>query len=505
MSDPSKRWRCAVCGYLHMASSPCDCCPICGATSDLFEACAAEVPPVATKQINRWRCLTCEYIHQGSEAPGICPICAASKEHFEPLNDNPTTTSISRQELNIVIVGAGIAGVSAAEAIRAHSAKASITLLSREAELPYYRLNLTRYLAGEIGSADLAIHPASWYTEKNIQLLLETELKSINTQHKSLSLHGGDELSYDKLILANGSHPFVPPFAGVNRDNVTVLRSHRDADFILAQIHPGISCVVIGGGLLGLETAAALAKRQADVTLLEAYGWLMPQQLNQAAGERVRQEAAAVGIRLGMGARIKQLDGDDQVREVVLESGESIPAELVIIAAGVRSNSYIARMAQIETNQGILVNNDLLTDNSDIYAVGDVAEHQGVTYGTWGPAQFQGTIAGINAVGGQVEFAGIPRSNSLKVLGTELFSIGQIRPADGSYQEIEEARGESYAYFLFHDSQMVGAILLGDTQLSATVKHLIEKRVQCSALLGDRSKRETFCAQLESFAAQVLD
>lgn len=503
MSDSPKRWLCTVCGYVHEGPTPCDCCPICGATSELFDLCAEVSTPVETAPVNRWRCITCDYIFDGAEPPAFCPVCGATSEHFEPLNDTPEEPADSQQALDIVIVGAGIAGISAAESAREHSSKAKITLISREVDLPYYRLNLTRYLAGEIGSEDLGVKPKSWYEENDIHLMLSTELQTIDTQNKTLTLKNSDIIRYDKLVLAMGSHPFVPPFPGANRDNVTVLRTRRDAEFILEQAYEGVPCVVIGGGLLGLETAGALAKRKADVTVVEGYSWLMPQQLNQAAGEKLSEEAAMLGIKFCMGARVKQLEGDEKVRGVSLESGETIPAELVIITAGVRSNSYLARMAQIETNDGIVVDNQLLTNHPDIYAIGDVAEHRGVMYGTWGPSQFQGTIAGMNAVGGKIEFAGIPRSNSLKVLGSEMFSIGQIRFEDGSYREVEESLGHNYAYFLFRDSHMVGAILLGDTRLSATVKKLIEKKIQCGELFSSKTSNEDFCSQLSSFAAAV--
>lgn len=503
MSDSSSRWICTVCGYVHEGPGPCDYCPICGATSELFDACPEKAAPANEESISRWRCLTCEYVSDGADPPAFCPVCGATAEHFEPLNDTAEEPTDSQQALDIVIVGAGIAGVSAAEAARENSSKARITLISREAELPYYRLNLTRYLAGEIGCDDLGIKPKSWYDDNDIHLLLSTELQKIDTQNKTLTLKNLDKISYDKLVLAMGSHPFVPPFPGGNRDNVTVLRTRRDAEFILEQIYEGMPCVVIGGGLLGLETAAALTRRKADVTLIEGFNWLMPQQLNQAAGEKLSEEASTLGIKFCMGARVKQLEGDEKVRGVGLESGETIPAELVIITAGVRSNSYLARLAQIETNDGIVVDNELLTNNRDIFAIGDVAEHRGVLYGTWGPSQFQGTIAGMNAVGGKIEFAGIPRSNSLKVLGSDMFSIGQIRFEDGSYQEVEETLGDSYAYFLFRDSYMIGAILLGDTRLSATVKKMIEKKVQCSELLSNKSSDEGFCSRLDSFAVTV--
>lgn len=483
MPDRSQRWLCTVCGYIHDGAEPCDCCPVCGATSDLFEPSRESQPTPATVSAGSWRCLNCEYVHQGDQPPELCPICAATAEHFEPFVQAPETPTTSRQDLSVVIAGAGIAGVSAAEAVRKSSPRARITLLSREAELPYYRLNLTRYLAGELGGDDLPIHSQSWYNEQNITLLRETEVRSIDIRQQTLGLRGAEALAYDRLILALGSHPFVPPFPGVNRENVTVLRTRRDADFILQTLSPDLPCVIIGGGLLGLEAAGALTRRQAKVTLVEGYDWLMPQQLNQTAAGRLAKHATGLGIDFRMGARIKQLEGDEQVRGVTLESGETLAAELVIITAGIRSNSYIARLAQIETNNGIVVNNRLQTDDANIYAVGDVAEHRGVLYGTWGPSQFQGTIAGMNVAGEQVEFAGIPRANSLKVLGYELFSIGQTQPLDGSYQAIEESAGKHYFYFLFRDSLLVGAILLGDTRLSATVKQLIEKKIQCHDLL----------------------
>lgn len=503
MTDSSKRWLCTVCGYVHDGDEPCDCCPICGATSELFEIYEQPASPAAPKQPERWRCLTCEYVAEGDAPPAFCPVCGVSDEHFEALETQPQTLTAGDEDLDVVIVGAGIAGFSAAEAVRNASSKARITLLSRESDLPYYRLNLTRYLAGEINSDELAIRPAGWYEDNNINLLLNADLQKIDAADKSLILADAQQLSYDKLVLTMGSHPFIPPFPGSARENVTALRTRRDADFILEQVRAGMPCTVIGGGLLGIEAAAALTRHKADVTLIEGHPWLMPQQLNQAAGDVLAREVEGLGIKLCLGARIKHLEGDEKVRGVSLESGRTIAAELVIVTAGVRSNSYLARMAELETNNGIVVNNELKTSAPDIYAAGDVSEHRGVLYGTWGPSQFQGAIAGMNVVGGNNEFAGIPRSNSIKVLGSDMFSIGKIRVEDGSYAEVEVTAGDNYAYFLFRDSCMVGSILLGDTSLSAPVKKLIEKKVQCSELFKKEIAAADFCSRLEGFAATV--
>jgi nitrite reductase (NADH) large subunit len=221
----------------------------------------------------------------------------------------------------------------------------------------------------------------------------------------------------------------------------------------------------------------------------------MPRQLNEKAARLLEAHASSLGVRLQKNAHTREIGGDERAREVVLEDGPSLPAELVILATGVRSNSYIARLAGLDVNRGIVVNNRLQTSNTDIYAAGDAAEHRGVTYGLWGPSQFQGTIAGMNAAGGEAEFAGIPRSNMLKVLGYDMFSIGQITPEDASYRVFESEKDGGYFFFMFRDSRLVGSMLLGDTVLSSRVKNMVEKGTDCSDILkkipeaGDIVKR----------------
>ena len=148
-----------------------------------------------------------------------------------------------------------------------------------------------------------------------------------------------------------------------------------------------------------------------------------------------------------------------------------------------RPNSYIARLAGLEVHHGVVVNNHLQTSAPDIYAAGDVAEHQGMVYGIWGPSQFQGSLAGRNAAGDPVEFGGVPHSNMLKVLGFDMFSIGRINPEDASFMAIEGTVNDQYRSFIFRDQHLVGAILLGDTSQSAQIKKVIEQQRDCARLL----------------------
>ncbi len=487
MNNNQTTWVCTVCGYVHHGTEPPDVCPVCGASADYFEPAAEpESEPQTTAAAEQWRCLNCEYIAEGNKPPDTCPICGATADRFEPYTETPTIVESGREKQKVVIIGAGIAGVSAAESLRKTSPDTEIILLSKETHLPYYRLNLTRYLAGEVGEDQLPLHPPEWYDQQRINLELGTELNAIELENKKLILSGGTGLDYDTLILAAGSHPYVPPIPGVNKENVSVLRTKNDADRILENCRANGHCVCIGGGLLGLEAVGALARRGTDVTILEGHGWLLPRQLNKEAGERMETHAASLGIKLRKNARAREIVGDERGRSVLLDDGTVIPAESVIIATGVRSNSYLARLAGLEVQHGIVVDDRLRTSHPDVFAAGDIAEHRGVSYGTWGPSQFQGTIAGLNAGGSVAEFVGIPRTNMLKVLGYDLFSIGRILAEDASYETVESEIGGNYFYFVFRDNYMVGAILLGDTALSSEVKTVIENRRDCSEILKKR-------------------
>jgi nitrite reductase (NADH) large subunit len=482
---PTQAWRCTACGYIHRGDQPPTECPVCGAAKSQFEPYVEEpaAAPAPAPAPNRWRCLNCGYVHEGTAPPQDCPVCGVTREQFEAA---APAAEIGRSFAagHVVVLGSGIAGISAAEAIRRSSPDTRVTLVSKEPDPPYYRLNLTRYLAGQIDESALPIHPADWYEANRIELLRGAEAAEISPADKKVLLHNGEVLTFDRLILTAGAHPFVPPLPGVQREGVKTARSWRDAKSIVAMLRPGIKCVCIGGGVLGVETAGALARRGADVTLLEGHGWLMPRQLNQAAGRRLQASVERIGVRLRTQAKTKEIVGDERVGGVLLEDGGTLPADMVIITTGVRPNSFLARRAGLEVGGGVVVDNHLFTSHPDILAAGDVAEHRGVLYGTWTPSQYMGTIAGMNAIGLRTEFGGIPRSNTLKVLDVDLLSIGRFEPEDGSYQVIEQETGEPYLRFVFRDGRLVGAILLGDTSIAASLAKAVAERTDMSGLLA---------------------
>lgn len=477
-----RQWRCAICGYVHVGREAPDCCPVCGTGSQDFEPYETPVPTaVSPAASTRWQCLTCNYIHEGTEPPALCPVCGAAADSFQAAQEAPQAHASSSGQ--IVIVGSGIAGVAAAEAVRSASAESEITLVSSERELPYYRLNLTRYLAGEIPRDSLPLHPESWYSERSIRLLRGVQVDRLDTAAKTVLLADGTVLPYGQLILTSGSHPHVPQMPGTHLEGVFSLRTTADADGLIDRLRPGTPCVCIGGGVLGIETAAALAQRGAAVTLLESHDWLMPRQLNPAAAAHLERHLNGRGVAVVKKARTQSLEGEGRLTAVRLLDGRILPAEVVVLATGVRPNTALARKAGLAVETGIRVDSTLATSVPGVFAAGDAAEYNGQLYGTWAASQHQGTLAGLNALGSRARFGGLPRANTIKAVGLDLTSVGRFQPEDGGDLFVEEGRPDTYTAFVFRDNRMIGALLVGHADLAAPAKRAIESGSDFSLLL----------------------
>lgn len=427
----------------------------------------------------QFRCLICGYIHTGDAPPRKCPIYAASSDQFEPYAQ-PTpeiVAAATSPDIQVLIIGSGIAGLACAEELRQHSPTVRITLISAEPHLPYYRLNLTRYLAREINESHLPIYPAAWYEEQRIELLLDQAVIGIDRTARQVLLADGGRRNYDKLVLATGAGPFVPPIPGSQLPNVLTVRTIDDARRILDQVQPGEPLLCIGGGILGLETAGALARGGASVTLLEAADYLMPAQLNRNAAACLRHFVADLGIAVREGVRIEAIVGQEQCEGIRLAGGEILAARYVLITAGVRPNLALARSCGLTVHKGLVVDDLLRTADADIFAAGDVVEHNGQLYGLWQAAQYQGKIAARNVLGLVTRFGGIPRSNVLKVLGLDLFSIGEFNPAAPGDVFLEEETADGYLAFNLRQGLLKGSIVIGDKILAGQVRQAIDQAV----------------------------
>ncbi len=478
MSKPA--WKCDVCGYVHQGEESPLSCPLCGADREHFSPLQLMIEPKSSPTSSRWRCTICDHLHNGLEPPANCEVCGAAANLFAAVGEETPLCGEAGIE-KILILGGGIAGLTAAEEARKCSASAQITLICKETGLPYYRLNLTRFLAGEVSEQDLPVQPDDWFKEQNITLV-EGEALQIDRSQKQVLLRDGRAFSYDRLVLSNGSHPFVPPIPGATRDGVHTLRTVKDAQQILQRLQPGRRCICIGGGLLGLETAGALARRGLQVTVLEGHPWLMPRQLPQAAGELLKGELQKLGIEVLCGVQIEELAGDEHLRTVLLADGRELPADLAVISAGVRPNSCLPRQAELKVKNGLIVDDRMTTSDPHIFAAGDVAEHRGKLYGIWPASYAQGVVAGINAAGGRAEFPGLSLATRIKVLDVDLFSVGQLGLADASYRLVEKTADGSYCGLVCRDNHLLGAALFGDTSLAGTLKEAIENEIQLPEL-----------------------
>jgi nitrite reductase (NADH) large subunit len=439
------------------------------------------------KTTRAWQCSVCGYVHRGDEAPGSCPVCGVDRDLFSEMPEVAVKPQAPKGEEqiaatgwrgSILIVGGGVAGVTAAEAAREIAPEAAITVAAKEPEPPYLRLNLTRFLAGEVDEASLAMQKPAWYREHRIEVA-HGDVVDLGLANRRAMLRDGRALSYDRLVLACGAHPFVPPIPGAAKGGVLALRTLSDAQAILSRVRSGLRVVCIGGGLLGLEAAGALARLGADVSVVEGWAWLLPRQLPERGGTLLEAALAGVGIRAVLGAKVAEIAGGDTAHGVALADGRELPAELVILAAGVRPNSYLARQAGIKVDSGIVVDDGMRTSHAEVFAAGDAVEHRGAVYGIWPAAYATGRVSGINAAGGAAEMPRMPPSNRIKVLGVDLFSIGAVNPTDGSAAITDEEPAPGvFRRFVVRDGALVGAALYGDTAMADEVKRAVESGEQ---------------------------
>lgn len=461
---------CLICGYVHIGDEPPEKCPVCDAPKEMFELKGIDKP---VKETDAFKCLNCEYIHHGNEAPDVCPVCGLSKEHFEAVEDK--VYSLNKVDFkSVVILGGGIAALSAAETIRSMNTEVGITMITGEEKLPYYRLNLTRYLCDDIDESELCIHSQYWYDEKHIQVFKNRVIINIDRDNQKILLNDDVEVTYDKLIIALGSHAFVPPITGASSEGIYSLRSIEDAKDLKEVTKDGTKVFIIGGGVLGLEAAGALNKNGGKVTVGEGSKWLMPRQLNEASSRVLAESIVNSGIAIEYDFRTTSIEKNETGFIVTAKDGRVIETDVIILATGVRPNTYLARKAELEVNRGIVVNDHLMTSDPNIYAIGDISEHYGSVYGLWNIAQYQGKVAAMNLLGDVTDFGEVPRSNALKVLDIDVFSIGTISPEDGSYEMVEKAEPNKYLMFIIHNGRVVGSIAIGYESITHKIKKFVE-------------------------------
>jgi len=386
-----------------------------------------------------------------------------------------------------VIVGGGVAGVTAAQAIRAADPSAEIHLFSEE-PVPYYRRPmLWGLIAGEIEQDAVFYRPAAWYAQQSIQLHLAARVVALSLAEHRVALADGREHTYDRLLLATGARSYMPPCAGSEQQGVFTLRTLDDALAIKAYLARCTTAAVVGGGLLGLETARALHSAGLDVTVFEFFPYLLPRQLDAEGAAVLQALLEAQGLHIVTGAETEAVLGSVCAVSLRLRDGRTFPGDLVLFSAGIRSETALAREAGLPVERGIVVDRHLQAGAADVYAAGDSAEFEGRVYGIIPPAIEQARVAAANMVApASAVYTGTTPSTTLKIAGAELTALGESTAEGEPYAILRHTDLEAghYRKLVLRDGRVVGAVLLNDRERVRPIAQLIERQVDVSAAAG---------------------
>ncbi len=397
----------------------------------------------------------------------------------------------------LVIVGKGMAATRLVDELSQRAlGRYSIAVIGAEPRLAYNRVLLSPLLAGEIGEPEIELKPAAWWQARGVSMLYGKPVTRLNRAAKSVTLADGLALPYGKLVLATGSKPLKPPFPGGELPGVATFRDTADVEAMRGYAERGARIVVIGGGLLGLEAAYGLARAGGKVTLLHLVDRLMERQLDAEGAGLLAAAMAQRGIAVRLNASTKGFVGRDKVEAVELADGTLIPADLVVIAIGVRPNIDLADNAGIATNRGIVVDDHMGSEDASIFAIGECAEHRGQVYGLVEPAYEQARVLATRLAGKEASYSGSLLSTNLKVSGVGVFSAGEFEAGDGA--EVMVLRDPSsgvYRKFVLRGGRLAGCVLVGDTAGALFYLGLIRSQQDITPIRADLPVGEAYCAR----------
>ena len=365
----------------------------------------------------------------------------------------------------LVVVGAGMAsGRMLDHLFKAAPDAYDVTLFGAEPRGNYNRIMLSPVLAGEATFDDIVTHDAAWYAEHGVARRFGETITKIDRAAKSVHSRNG-ETPYDKLVIATGSTPFIIPVAGKELQNVYSFRDFDDVNAMLAvAAKPGMNVVVLGGGLLGLEAAAALKARGMQVAVLHLMGHLMERQLDPAAAHLLQRWLEARGVEVHCRAQTKAILGHKRAEAVLLDDGRIFPADLVVMATGIRPETRVATDAGLNVERGIVVDNQMRTSDPDIHAVGECVQHDGVCYGFVEPLYDMAAVAARVMAGELANFRPVQFGTNLKVTGVNVFSAGDfLDAADTEQIKYSDPGLGTYKKLVIADGRLVGVVLFGDT------------------------------------------
>ncbi|MDH1914852.1 MAG: nitrite reductase small subunit NirD [Acinetobacter junii] len=379
-----------------------------------------------------------------------------------------TNNGVSQEKLKLVLIGNGLAGMRCLEDLLDMAPdRYDVTVIGEEPWGNYNRIMLSPVLSGEKTIDDIMLHPHAWYSDKGIKFIADDPAIKIDRTRKVVHTQKGESVDYDRLIIATGSSPFIPPVQGVDLKGVISFRDIYDVNTMIKYCETKKNAVVIGGGLLGLEAAYGLKQRGMNVTVLHLMDRIMERQLDGRASRMLRQSIEKKGINIITEANTEALIGKDgHVNQVRLKDGTVLDADLVVFAVGIRPNIALAQSAGLRCNRGILVNDTMQTFDPSIYAVGECIEHRNQTFGLVEPLWGQAFICATHlAEHGSLTFKSPTVPTQLKVSGVDVFSAGNFEPKE-DYEDIilNDEKRQIYKRIIIQKDKVIGAVLFGDTE-----------------------------------------
>ncbi|MBP7132365.1 MAG: NAD(P)/FAD-dependent oxidoreductase [Aquabacterium sp.] len=373
------------------------------------------------------------------------------------------------KKMKLVMVGNGMAGVrTLEELLKLAPDLYDVTVFGAEPHPNYNRILLSPVLAGEQTLDEIVLNPLAWYSAHGITLRTGKKVVQVDRRRRIVTINDGTEAEYDRLLLATGSNPFIPSLPGKDLEGVIAYRDIADTNYMIETARTHRHAVVIGGGLLGLEAANGLMLRGMSVTVVHLSDVLMERQLDHVAGRLLQRALEDRGLKFRMGAHTQELVGDasGRVKAVKFKDGSEVPADLVVMAAGVRPNTELAEAIGIHCNRGVVVTDTMqsVTDPR-VYAVGECASHRGVAYGLVAPLFEQGKVCANHlALFGIGRYTGSQTSTKLKVTGVDLFSAGDFVGGEGTEEIVlSDPFGSVYKKLVIKGDKLVGACMYGDT------------------------------------------
>ena len=388
-----------------------------------------------------------------------------------------------------LIIGNSAGGIGAAEAIREVDGDGDVIIISDEVYPVYSRPLISKYLSGERDVNGMLFRPSDFYERNDINLISGKKVSDIGLADKTAGCESGERIEWQKLLIATGGAPIVPPLDGLDKKGVFNFITLDDAKAIDEYLGNATSAVVIGGGLIGISAAEALTKRGIAVTGVEMKDRILNTILDEQASAIAAEAVEKAGVRIIADHVVAEMRGKELVTGVTLDNGESIPCSLVVVAIGVLPRVDLAKGTDIKINRGIVVDRRMATSHADVYACGDVSEAYDFVCGDnrltpiWPNAYVGGRIAGFNMAGVKTEYPGGTAMNALNYFGIDMVSAGIVIPLDDNgYESLSVQQDGLYKKLLIKSDVIIGMICIGDIEKSGIIYSLMREKVNVRGL-----------------------